>query len=181
MESKVTRQAWRRQGKTYPQPLELVTEEIGVVEPTDVLIEVHGWALNYRDTNMLQGTNPWPILLNGIVGADAAGIVLAVGRSVTQFAVGDRASPITNQKLITGREQSREWLGGESEGVLATHIVMHEQTLVHVPEHLSWTEAAILPVAGATAWSALIIDGHLTSGKTVLVQGIPLSMILCIV
>ena len=40
MESKVTRRAWRRHGNTYPQPLELVSEENGLVEPTHVLIEV---------------------------------------------------------------------------------------------------------------------------------------------
>jgi NADPH:quinone reductase-like Zn-dependent oxidoreductase len=80
-------------------------------------------------------------------------------------------SPILDQNPITGLEQAREWLGGEIGGVLATHVIFSEETLVKFPDHLNWAEAACLPCAGLTAWNALAYDGSLTAGKTVLIQG----------
>lgn len=134
-------------------------------EPTDVIIKIHTVALNYRDANMLNGTNPWAIAQNGIPCSDAAGVVVGVGRSVTRIAVGDKVCPILDQNSITGLEQSREWLGGEVDGVLATHVVFPEEKVVKFPQHLSWAEAACLPCAGLTAWNALAYEGSLTAGK----------------
>ncbi|OQN99816.1 hypothetical protein B0A48_14586 [Cryoendolithus antarcticus] len=140
--------------------------------PTSLLIEVHAISLNYRDSNILNGTNPWPTLANGIPCSDAAGTVVALGSHATRFAIGDRVSPILDQDAITGDEQTRRWLGGEIDGVLASHIVMDEQVCVRIPKHLSWAEAACLPNAGLTAWSSLInAQGELPAGHTVLLQG----------
>ncbi|KAK6427633.1 hypothetical protein LTR95_015969, partial [Oleoguttula sp. CCFEE 5521] len=140
--------------------------------PTSILIEVHAVSLNYRDSNILNGTNPWPVLPNGIPCSDAAGTVIALGSHATRFALGDRVSPILDQDAITGDEQTRRWLGGEIDGVLASHVVMDEQVCVRIPEHLDWTEAACLPNAGLTAWSSLInAQGELPAGRTVLLQG----------
>jgi NADPH:quinone reductase-like Zn-dependent oxidoreductase len=90
---------------------------------------------------------------------------------VTRFVVGDRVSPIFDQKSLDGTEQEREWLGGEVDGVLVTRVVFDEEKLVRIPEHLSWVEAATLPCAGLTAWNALNFGGSLEAGKVVLVQG----------
>nr|OQO30120.1 hypothetical protein B0A51_02860 [Rachicladosporium sp. CCFEE 5018] len=140
--------------------------------PTSLLIEVHAVSLNYRDSNILNGTNPWPTLENGIPCSDAAGTVVALGSHATRFELGARVSPILDQDAITGDEQTRRWLGGEIDGVLATHIVMDEQVCVRIPAHLDWTEAACLPNAGLTAWSSLInAQGELPAGRKVLLQG----------
>ena len=171
MASKLTRQVYRRHGTDFPQTLKLIDEEISLSEPTDVLIRVHAISLNFRDANILNGTNPWPVAPSGIPCSDASGVVIAVGRSVTRFSVGDRVCPIFDQKSITGLEQSREWLGGEVDGVLATHVLFSEEKIVKFPKHLSWAEAACLPCAGLTAWNALAYDGSLMPGKTVLIQG----------
>jgi NADPH:quinone reductase-like Zn-dependent oxidoreductase len=168
------------QRKTYrrdalkPNTLSLVIdlfENDVVLRPHEILIRIHAISLNYRDINILNGTNPWPTSATGVPCSDAAGSVSAVGSDVTRFDIGDRVSPIFDQKSITGQEQSRQWLGGEVDGVLATHVVFSEEKVVKIPEHLSWVEAACLPCAGLTAWSALAIGGHLVAGKTVLIQG----------
>jgi NADPH:quinone reductase-like Zn-dependent oxidoreductase len=171
MSGKITRKSYRRDGRNSPQVLKLVEDDIEVKEPTDILIRVYAVALNYRDVNILNGTNPWPVSPSGVPCSDAAGEIIAVGRNVTRFAVGDRVCPIFDQYSITGLEQSRQWLGGEADGVLATHVVFPEEKLVKFPEHLSWAEAACLPCAGLTAWNALAYDGSLVAGKTVLIQG----------
>lgn len=114
--------------------MKIFEEQIKLIEPTDVLIRVHAAALNYRDANILNGTNPWPVLPCGIPCSDTAGVVVEVGRSVTRFAVGDKVCPILDQNSITGLEQSREWLGGDVYGVLSTHVVLPEQKIV---KHLS--------------------------------------------
>jgi NADPH:quinone reductase-like Zn-dependent oxidoreductase len=171
MPPKVTRRCFRRHGHKSPQTLEAFTEEIELSGPKDILIRLHAVALNYRDVNILNGTNPWPVLPSGIPCSDAAGVVVETGKDVTKWVVGQRVSPIFDQNSITGLEQSREWLGGEVDGVLATHVIFPEDKIVEIPTHLTWAEAACLPCAGLTAWNALAYEGSLTSGKTVLVQG----------
>jgi NADPH:quinone reductase-like Zn-dependent oxidoreductase len=142
--------------------------------PTSVLLKIHAISLNYRDVNILNGTNPWPVLANGIPCSDAAAEVLAIGYSVNDWKVGDRVMPIFDLKNITGEEQERAWLGGDVDGVLATHAIFDEQHLVRIPEILSWREAACLPCACLTAWCAVMTPGKemdVLVGKTVLIQG----------
>jgi NADPH:quinone reductase-like Zn-dependent oxidoreductase len=62
-------------------------------------------------------------------------------------------------------------LGGAIDGVLAEYVTLHEDGVVHVPTHLSDEEAAALPCAAVTAWHALITEGNLKAGDTILVQG----------
>jgi NADPH:quinone reductase-like Zn-dependent oxidoreductase len=62
-------------------------------------------------------------------------------------------------------------LGGEFQGVLADYVVMPEDWLVRAPASLDAGEAATLPCAGVTAWSALVETGKLKAGETVLVHG----------
>ncbi|KAF2498329.1 NAD(P)-binding protein [Lophium mytilinum] len=139
--------------------------------PHALLLRLHAISLNYRDINILRGTNPWDTLATGIPCSDAAGIVIATGSAVTRFSVGDRVAPILDQKSVTGKEQEREWLGGEVEGVLATHVVFDEEKVVGIPGELTFAEASVLPCAGVTAWSALAVNGEVGAGKVVLIQG----------
>lgn len=139
--------------------------------PSSVLIRVYAVSLNYRDSNILNGTNPWPTRADGIPCSDAAGEVFAIGSAVDRVAVGDRVAIQMDQKAITGREQEREWLGGEVDGVLATHVIFDEKTVVKIPEGLSYAEASCLPNAGLTAFSALSRNGSLIPGMSVLISG----------
>src|SRR5204863_6070546 len=55
--------------------------------------------------------------------------------------------------------------------MLAEYVVLHEDGVVAVPAHLSDEEAATLPCAAVTAWHALVPEGRLKAGDTVLTQG----------
>ena len=142
------------------------------IPPTSVLIRIRAVSLNYRDANMLNGTNPWPIVDRGIPCSDAAGEVISIGSHAGRFKVGDKVCPILDQASITGEEQSRIWLAADVDGVLASHYVVDEQLAVKIPDHLNWVEAACLPCAGVTAWDSLITEGkRLVAGQTVVVTG----------
>jgi NADPH:quinone reductase-like Zn-dependent oxidoreductase len=106
--------------------------------------------------------------------SDGVGEVIAIGDGVTRVAVGDRVCPIFAQRWIAGRptkERVRSTLGGPLDGTLAERMVLSEEGVVRVPEHLSDVEAASLPCAAVTAWNALVTEGRLTAGETVLIQG----------
>ncbi|KAK1851935.1 putative alcohol dehydrogenase [Colletotrichum chrysophilum] len=165
------RRTWRRTDDYTPgtPKVTLVTEALPLpLAPTQVLIKVHAVALNYRDANIANGGNPWPVIPHGILGNDAAGEIIAAGNKVKNLRVGDRGSPVTDTKFVTGRETGRSWLAANEDGVLADYLVFEEHLIAKVPEHLDWVNCAILPCAGATAWSA--IKG-LTIGQSVFIQG----------
>lgn len=125
-------------------------------------------SLNWRDANIVNGKNPWPVIPKGIAGSDAVGEVIQTGDAVSTFEVGDRASPILDQAMITGREPGRCWLVADVDGVLATHVALDEKFACKMPKYLDWNEASTLPCAGLTAWSAL---KGVDMGASVLIQG----------
>ena len=55
--------------------------------------------------------------------------------------------------------------------MLAEYAVLNEEALVHIPNHLSFEEAATLPCAAVTAWVALTDHRGVTAGDTILTQG----------
>jgi NADPH:quinone reductase-like Zn-dependent oxidoreductase len=103
------------------------------------------------------------------------GIVTATGNGVSRVKVGDRVAPIFYPKWLEGRvaaEKMGQALGGAAaDGVLAEYTLVDQASLVHVPAHLTDEEAATLPCAGVTAWSALISFGDIRPGDSVVVLG----------
>ncbi|OAG45201.1 hypothetical protein AYO21_00549 [Fonsecaea monophora] len=165
-----TRKAYRRTDDYTPgKPrVELVTEPLPLpLAATSVLIRVHAVSLNYRDANIANGGNPWPVTPHGILCNDAAGEIIAVGEGVRRFRVGDRVAPIIDTENLTGRESTRSWLAADEDGVLADYLVFSEEKLTKLPEHLDWAEASLIPCAGVTAWAALKDIGV---GKSILIQ-----------
>lgn len=168
------RRAWRRTDDYTPgtPKLKLVTEDLPLLTTTSVLIKVHAVALNYRDANIANGGNPWPVTPHGIICNDAAGEVVAVGEHVRHFQVGDRVAPNTDTEQIDSRSTGRSWLAANEDGVLADYIVYDQKVLGRLPSYLPWESACMLPNAGMTAWNALKGVGI---GKTVLIQGTSLA------
>lgn len=165
------RRAWRRTDDFTPgtAKVKLVSDALPLpLDPTSALVKVHAVSLNFRDANIANGGNPWPVIPHGILGNDAAGEVTAVGDRVRDLGLGDRVAPITDSELITGRETGRSWLAANEDGVMADYIISDERTLVKLPAHLDWISASMIPCAGTTAWSAVQGVGL---GKTVLIQG----------
>lgn len=153
--------------------MKLVTEDLSLpLHPTAVLIKVRAVSLNYRDANIANGGNPWPVIPNGVPGNDAVGEIIEVGDRVSLVSVGDRVAPITDSEYVSSRSTGRSWLAANEDGTLATHLVFDEKLVTKIPAHLDWVQASIIPCAGTTAWSAL---KGAAMGQTVLIQGDSLS------
>jgi len=138
-----------------------------------VLLRMRAASLNYRDLLALRGELPG-VQPGRIPLSDGAGEVAAVGEGVQRVRVGDRVVPAFNQSWIAGRpemEFMRGMLGGDVDGVLAQYVVLDQQGVVRIPDGLDFQQAATLPCAAVTAWSALHCGLPLLPGQTVLVQG----------
>jgi len=138
-----------------------------------VLVRITAASLNYRDLltrGDVSGSRQGLVPLS-----DGAGTVVAVGRGVTGWRLGDRVSPAFFPTWLDGRFSTAHLAhalgGGGTDGVLADHVLADETALVAVAAHLTDVEAATLPCAGVTAWHALFERGNLQAGETVLVQG----------
>ena len=139
-----------------------------------VLIKLRSLSLNYRDLMVVKGWYNPKLPLPLIPFSDGVGEAVAVGEGVTRVKSGDRVAGIFFQKWLAGEltaEKAESALGGAIEGMLAEYVVLHEDGVVHVPEHLTDEEAASLPCAAVTAWNALFSSGGLKAGDTVLIQG----------
>lgn len=143
--------------------------------PGEVLVNIKAVSLNYRDLMVVKGTYAANLPKPRVIGSDGAGEVVAVGDGVTRFKIGDRVAGSFFQHWIDGPYVDRyhkSGLGGtELDGVLTRARLFHERGLVHIPEHLSFEEAATLPCAALTAWHALVPTAHLQAGQSVLILG----------
>ena len=139
-----------------------------------VLLKMRAWSLNFRDLLVAKGLYNPKLRLPFVPLSDGVGQVASLGQGVTRVKAGERVAGIFMQKWLAGEvneAKARTSLGGGGEGMLAEYVVLHEDGVVPVPEHLTDEEAATLPCAAVTAWHALIAEGNLKAGDTVLVQG----------
>lgn len=126
----------------------------------EVLIKVVAASVNPLDWHFMRGTPKLMRLSFGLskpkhqlLGADAAGTVEAVGKSVTRFKPGDE---VFGAPFVLGS--------------LAEYVCIPEDVLALKPANISFEEAAAVPVAGITALQALQ-TGNISSGQKVLVNG----------
>ncbi|RPD99727.1 NAD(P)-dependent alcohol dehydrogenase [Candidatus Pantoea deserta] len=154
------------------QPEEIATPTPG---PGELLVRVGAVSLNFRDKAIVEGFyEPHLVPKPLIPVSDAAGTVVATGDGVTRFAVGDRVNSHLYSRWIDGEPAADEpaWcLGMPLPGGLAEYMILHENSAVKAPAHMSDEQAATLPIAALTAWYALMDVGNLQPGQTVLVQG----------
>jgi NADPH:quinone reductase-like Zn-dependent oxidoreductase len=142
--------------------------------PGQVLLKMRAFALNYRDLLVVKGLYNPKLRLPLIPLSDGVGEVAAVGDGVTRVKVGDRVAGSFMPKWLAGElteAKAKSALGGGIDGVLAEYVVLDAEGVVPVPELLTDEEAATLPCAALTAWHALVAEGGLKAGDTVLVQG----------
>lgn len=159
-----TRQNLRLSSRPDPRP-----------GPGEVRVAMRATALNYRDLLVPQrGYGVRQQALPLIMLSDGAGIVDAVGVGVSTLTPGDRVCPLFFQSwpggTANGERLSRS-LGCELDGTMAEYRVFPESGVARIPEHLDDAQAATLPTAALTAWRALISEGQIRPGATVLVQG----------
>jgi NADPH:quinone reductase-like Zn-dependent oxidoreductase len=106
--------------------------------------------------------------------SDGAGEIVAIGEGVTRVRVGDRVTTLFSPFRQGGRPTRAaisKNLGGPLDGALQEQLLLPESGVVPMPPHLSFEEAATLPCAGVTAWNALVSQGQLAPGDTVLTIG----------
>lgn len=143
--------------------------------PGQVLLAMKAASINYRDFLMVKrGYGRYSGELPLIPLSDGVGEVIGVGDGVDRVAVGDRVCPCFNQRWINGPFKDGNWmglLGGPLDGTIAEKMLVDQNFVVKAPAHMSNREAATLPCAALTAWTALMEAAGLRAGDTALVQG----------
>jgi len=124
--------------------------------PGQVLVRVRAAGVNGLDWKVREGyvRDVFPLQLPTVLGLELAGVVEAVGASVTRFKAGDR---------VMGP------LGGL--GAYSDLVAVNEVNLAPTPEALDDVTAAAMPVAALTAWQSLHMAGPVVPGQRVLIQG----------
>jgi zinc-binding alcohol dehydrogenase/oxidoreductase len=142
--------------------------------PGEVLIRLRTAALNRRDYFITHNQYPG-VTLPTILGSDGAGEIAALGDGVDGLQIGQEV--IINPSLDWGdnpRVSGPDFtiLGSPKDGTYAEKIVVPAENVFPKPKHLSWEEAAAIPLAGLTAYRALVTRGRLREGEVVVVPGI---------
>ena len=148
---------------------------------TDVRIRVRAAALNHLDLFVLEGlpgvtiTPPW------VMGADAAGVVDAVGADVRGLAPGDHVvlNPGISDRACeycrVGEHSlcvRYQLLGEHLPGTCAEYVVVPAVNAWRVPPDTPWDVAAGLPLAALTAWRMVVTRAAVTANDLVLIWGI---------
>lgn len=142
--------------------------------PGQAVVRLRAAALNRRDVWIRRGMYAG-LKLPVIPGSDGAGEVEALGEGVTGFTAGQAV--VIYPSLDWGNAESHQGpafqiLGMPDDGTYAERVCVPAANLFPKPEHLSWEEAAALPLAGLTAYRALVSRGALRAGESVLITGI---------
>lgn len=143
--------------------------------PGQVVVEMRMASLNARDLIVPErGYGHATGVLPLIPVSDGVGVVVAIGEDVSRVTVGDRVCPTYFQNW-TGGEPSPERfassLGGPRDGVMAERMCLSQEGVVRVPDYLTDAEAATLPCAALTAWSAVATHARTKPGDRLLIQG----------
>lgn len=156
-----------------PDKLRLEELETPVPGPGEVVVELRAAALNHRDVWIRKGQYAG-IKLPIVLGSDGAGVVSAVGPGVDGGIKGREV--IINPTLDWGddpRAQSAAYriLGLPDAGTYAEYVKVPAANVLPKPPSLDWEHAAALPLAGLTAYRALVTRGALRPGESLLVTG----------
>jgi putative PIG3 family NAD(P)H quinone oxidoreductase len=136
-----------------PDVLRVDTVADPVIRPDEVLIEVAAAAVNRADTLQRRGYYPAPPGASDIIGLECSGTVVEVGRSVSEWQVGDSVCAL---------------LAGGGYGSL---VAVPAGQLMPVPKGVDLVSAAALPEVACTVWSNVFVAAGLASGDSILVHG----------
>lgn len=139
----------------------------------EALIRIRANSLSFRDVSILQGNYLLPVMPDVIAVSDGAGEVVETGSAVTRTKPGDRVVVNMFPLWIDGpfAWEYAPQIGGSLNGLLTEYAVVHQDAVIHIPDHLSFEQAATLPCAALTAWNALTGGKPLKAGETVLTLG----------
>ncbi|QMW07141.1 zinc-binding dehydrogenase [Spirosoma foliorum] len=145
------------------QPVQLIDAPVPTAGPGEVLIKLQAASLNHRDVFVQQGLYPG-IKLPVILGSDGAGVVVDTGEGVDSDWQGQAV--IINPAMNWGDNPKFygadfQILGMPTNGTFADFVVVSSRYIHHKPQHLTFEQAAALPLAGLTAWRALMTKAGL--------------------
>ena len=146
--------------------------EIAPPQPGQVQVQIHANSLNFHDLVVARGD--FPTEDGRILMSDGAGVITAVGEGVSEFSVGDRVVSCFFPTWQDGPATLSDFKTVPGDGIdgYAQNVVnVAASALTHAPQNYSHEEAATLTTAGLTAWRALVVDGKIQAGQTVLVLG----------
>jgi len=129
------------------------TVTIPEAKADEVLVKVHAFGINRPDILQRQGLYPMPPGVTQVPGLEVAGEVVAIGAEVTQFKLGDKVCSLTNG------------------GGYAEYCVVPQSQTLHIPENVSFVEAAAIPETFLTVWANVLQMGKSKAGEVVLVHG----------
>jgi len=145
-------QSWWMQMTDSATTLELRDVPAPVAGPKQLLLRMRAAALNRGEFLLGHGLHGQPGTWKAI-GAEGAGEVVAVGAEVTGFRPGDRVM-------------------GRCAGAFSELALMEAAEAMAVPDGLSWDEAASIPLTFLVAYDMLVLQGRLTAGQWLLINGI---------
>ncbi|MET0451811.1 MAG: NAD(P)-dependent alcohol dehydrogenase [Mycobacterium sp.] len=154
--------------------LKIAEEDVPTPGRGEVLIRVRAASLNFRDLAMATGQYPLEHVAGLIPLSDGAGEIVAVGDEVTSFAVGDNVINGFHPRWFGGAapaDAGSDQYGSSRNGWLTEYKVVSQEAVVPFPDYLTYEEAATLPCAAVTAWTALQNGRPVGPGQTVLTQG----------
>lgn len=155
------------------QPFSVTEMPKPVVGEKDVLVRIHAAALNHRDLWIQKGLYGG-LRFPSIQGSDGSGVVVEVGTQVDPEWLNKEV--VINASLNWGNNpnaQAKDYiiLGMARDGTFAEHTLIPADRLHLKPKYLSFEEAAAIPLAGLTAYRALITRAGVKPGETILVTG----------
>ncbi len=134
--------------------LKLITETISLPAEDEITVKVKAIGLNFADVFSIQGLYKAAPKENFIPGLEFAGVVINKGRNAIEFSIGDKVIGITKF------------------GAFATHINLHQDYLIKIPDEWSFEEGASFVVQALTAYYALKELGNVKDNQTVLIHSV---------
>lgn len=146
--------------------------EPGEPGPDEIRVRLHASSLNFHDLSVVSGVMPTED--RRIPMSDGAGVVESVGAAVTEFQPGDHVVSTFFPHWLAGPAPIGDFSttpGDGIDGYAREWVVRPAHYFTRAPKGYTHEEAATLTTAGLTAWRALVVDGGLKAGDTVLTLG----------
>ena len=136
-----------------PEVLEIGEREIPKTRDNEVLVKTIACGVNGPDRLQRRGFYPPPKGASDLLGLEISGEVVACGKGVTNWQIGDKICALTNG------------------GGYAEYVAIDESHCLPIPENVDVVDAAGLPETYFTVWSNFFLDREMTSGNLFLVHG----------
>ncbi|RMJ07783.1 hypothetical protein CDV36_012621 [Fusarium kuroshium] len=153
----------------------LQLQDLPIPKPgrVDALIEVKAAGLCHSDTHVIHGGGAaWMCALPIVLGHEVAGVIIEVGESESHaFGVGDRVAVACTGHPIEERN-FQEAIGVGRDGGYAEYTVAPIKNLVHLPDSVSFANAAVATDSIATAYHAVVSEGGVVDSSTVAILGL---------